>query len=284
MSLEEGIADYVGDKSYMTGFAQLMDLFDSQGGAGSHVGKLERWSAKWGASFVPNWLSKVTQDLDPHRRDPSGGDWLHEFTNRVQMRIPWLSDNVPMRVNMIGDHMMQNDPLWYLHSISPSSVTTAGSDPQIWKELIAAQIPDRTPSESTIRLTGMDGMGRDMRYEIDMMKMDPTGWMFHDFKRAVGERRKSAMYALFNSAGWSALDQEQKSVRLNKEISNALKQVKNEIFSNVDNISASGLAYDFRQKYRDEVLDAMGIGKYEKEMTPPGSMTLPPHLTQEVKF
>jgi hypothetical protein len=83
-------ANYALSRSYMTGLNDFLEAADDPRGAGS------RWSAKFAASFVPNWMGEVNRAMDPVVRDAT------TLSNQLQRKLLFMSPNVPAIVDRFG--------------------------------------------------------------------------------------------------------------------------------------------------------------------------------------
>lgn len=188
-----GLADYLMDKSFFQGFAQLLDLLQGQRNASS-------WSAGLAASMVPNWLNRARQDTDPYMRETRGGDWLHEWLNRTRNRLPgWFpmtegSEGLPLRYDIWGKPMRYGEPLLFMHTVSPTQMHAAKNDP-LTRHLIENRVPEKRPPE-VITISRKDAAGLPVNYEIDIMQLDKSGRAYSDYTRMVGQERRRRIVEL----------------------------------------------------------------------------------------
>ena len=188
-----GTAEYFTDRSFMQGFGEMIDLLNFKDKSRSPIGKIQRWTARTGASFVPNWLARATKDYDPISRNTRGGTWLDEWMNASMAKIPWLSDNVPPRYDMLGNVIHHQEPIAYLNLISPSTYSVAKKNPELSMHIIENSVGDVAPMDGSIPVQWEDARYGLVSERIDLYDVDPTGWLFSDYSRLLGQRVHEGM-------------------------------------------------------------------------------------------
>ena len=275
-----GVAEYMTDKSFMQGFAQLMELVDMDPNqASSKVEKFQRFGARMGGSFVPNWLSKVAQDVDPVMRSRKGGDFANAFLNNVKTRVPWWSKTAPVRVDMFGNEILRADPIFYIYAISPSMVSIANKNGRLAKHIIENGVEDKTPRQSSITTKRQDVHGSWVSVSIDLMDVDPSGHLFADYKKILGKARRKALDQLVESRSYRVMkgNTEARKKLIEQEFNGVRDTVNKSLFG----ITKSDLyAYKGFNKYRDKILKEISAVLDEQTNKAPGVFTLPPHMTE----
>ena len=188
-----GIAEYFTDRSFMQGFGQMIDLMNFKDKSRSSFGRIQKWTARMGASFVPNWLARTTKDLDDVKRITRGGTWLDEWMNKSKAKIPWLSESVPPRYDMLGNVMHHAEPIAYLNLVSPSTYSIAKKMPKVAMHIIENSVGDVAPRDGAIPVTWQDARYGVVSETMDIYDVDPTGWLFSDYSRLLGKRVHEGM-------------------------------------------------------------------------------------------
>lgn len=84
-------ADNMMDKSYLSGFATFVDAVREPGRYG------DQWFKKLSGSLVPAVVAEGARQIDPY------GKQTTDMVEQLKSRIPWLSKDVPNRLDMWGD-------------------------------------------------------------------------------------------------------------------------------------------------------------------------------------
>lgn len=186
-----GFANTLANKTYLQGLSTLLDTI----GDPDNEKKVTSWMAGQAASFNPAWVNFLRQTGDDAVREPvRGKDALEMTIQMMKARTPGLSDEVPPKLDVWGEPvMMETGPL------SPVMVSTAKQDPAA-QELIRNRIGiDRPRNVVSVEL------GAGTSVAVDLNAIDKTGWLYHDYRQAVGRLAKQAVEALIASDGWDSL-------------------------------------------------------------------------------
>ena len=280
-----GMAEYYMDRSFMTGFTQLIDLLDFKGTSDeSSINKVQRWGARFGSSFVPNWLAKTTQDIERFQkgnavsRDARSGDFLSELFMRAKARLPYFNESVPPSIDMFGNDVLVSEPLLFMHALSPLTYSAARQNSDLAMHFIENSIEDKTPRLATVTHKFMDN---EDSIELDMFQIDSTGWFFHDYKVALGKRRKKYLERLVETRIFrDARVGEERGAMIEKVLIKARQEVHAELFKGqVNNRRASPDIKKIRDKYRDELSSHINERRKEEAIQITPNVTLPPSMT-----
>jgi hypothetical protein len=112
-------ADNMMDKTYLSGFATFVDAIREPGRYGDQFFK------KLAGSMVPAVVAEGARQVDPY------GKQAIDMIEQMKSRVPYLSKDVPNRLNMWGDPVQYSSGLGNAYdALSPvSSRTNKGADP-----------------------------------------------------------------------------------------------------------------------------------------------------------
>lgn len=117
--------------------------------------------------------------------------------------------------------------------------------------------------------------------ELDMFQIDSTGWFFHDYKVALGKRRKKYLERLVETRIFrDARVGEERGAMIEKVMIKARQEVHAELFKGqVNNRRASPDIKKIRDKYRDELSSHINERRKEEAIQITPNVTLPPSMT-----
>jgi len=183
-----GFANAMTNKTYMQSIANLLDVL----GDPNNEKKLSGWLSGQAASFVPAWVNFLRQSADDTVREPVRSD--DALTMTMQMfknRTPGLSDSVPPRLDVWGEPVIMQSPAF-------SPVTWAAQkDDQETAVLIANRIGIDRP-RAVVPVPLANGFSA----AVDLHALDETGWLYHDYRQAVGRIAKRNVGELLRAHGW----------------------------------------------------------------------------------
>ena len=284
-ALVMGMAEFYLDRSFMTGFNQLIDLLDVKKRSGeSSLNAVSRWSSLFAASFVPNWIARSAVDVERFkngnavRRDPRSNSFMAELVNRAKARSPFFNEDVPPAVDMLGNHVPMLEPVVFMNALSPFSYSIARQDSELAIHIIENNVNDKTPTKSTINYQLSDDDKRSAK--IDMYDIDPTGWFFHDYKQVLGQRRKSKLRIVVASRPFQdAPIGVRRAAAIEKALNEARQEVHDELFGGRSKKRARADVQKIRNKYRDELKDYLQTVRLEARDMTTNPVSLPPSMT-----
>lgn len=252
-ALVVGLADYTTDKSYLMGFADMLEIMQGEKSAGDFAAKFA------GTIVVPNAIKNARKDVDPVIRGSKAGSWMERMVREIKNRSPWHSTEVPPYVSVWGEDLMYGDPMWKYHYISPT-MTRRVTDDRLTQELAKLYRPNeedanrfsvRTPT-SAIQWLHTTPDGQTVAVKVDLNMVDTSGWAYSDYQKLVGkERRRMAESAVMgNLAEWEGLSMERKYMRMSTVFNDGVSKVRNHIATGRIETKEMGA---FLQKYSDAI-------------------------------
>jgi hypothetical protein len=139
-------------KTYLSGFADLAEIFGGSGPIELTQANAERYLARLAASFVPFSAAVATAEraIDPTLRETRGGERTgimaaaNRVVQQIRSRVPGYSDELPPRRNLWGDAIVLQGGLG--PDIMSPIYSTVETDSPIDREIIAHDVPIRMPS------------------------------------------------------------------------------------------------------------------------------------------
>lgn len=180
-AIAAGMGEYLTDKTYFQGFAELMDV---AGGNRS----LANSAANRVGSFVPSWLNTVKKVTDRDEKDgyiireTKGDGFLGTVINKLQYRVPGLSDGLQPKIGIFGEEVVLDDMGWFMHSLSPVQYSMVKTDETVATELFEQGYGWMEPKpQLTVDLAGTRSVA------VDLLSADPTGDLFRRYSVALGK-------------------------------------------------------------------------------------------------
>lgn len=168
-----GFANTMTNKTYMQGISNLLDVL----GDPDNEKKLSGWLSGQTASLAPAWVNFLRKSVDDTVREPvRGKDALDQTIQMFKNRSPWHSSEVPPKLDMWGEPVMMESP-----ALSPVTWATQKDDPAA-----AVIISNRIGVERPRSVVPVP-MGKGTSVAVDLNAIDHTGWLFHDYRQAVGK-------------------------------------------------------------------------------------------------
>ncbi len=185
-----GFANSMTNKTYMQGLAELLDVL----GDPDNEKKLSQYLSRQASGFAPAWLNFLRQSTDdtvrePVRSDDALGMTIQTFKNR----IPGLSKDVPPKLDFWGEPVVMESP-----PLSPVTWATAKDDPET-SEIIRNRIAIDRP-RAVVQVPLANGFSA----AVDLNALDHSGWIYHDYRQAVGRIARRNVADLMRSNGWDA--------------------------------------------------------------------------------
>jgi hypothetical protein len=190
-----GFANAMTNKTYLAGLGGVIDgLRQADNG---RLNAAQTGVAKMGASLTPAWLNFIRNNADDLKRAPPTGDLLSQTVAMMRNRIPGLSGELPPDVDIMGEHIVaESAPL------NPIKSSTLKNDPVLeamFRHEVAVEKPSSAVSVGLKNSIGAKTIG----VAVDLNVVDPTGWLLHDYRQAVGRNAKREMDKVVNSKAWT---------------------------------------------------------------------------------
>lgn len=251
-ALVMGMAEYTMDKSYMTGFADMLDILQGDK-------SFQRWASKFAATIaVPAVVRNARKDTDPIMRGSDAGGVLDYFLRDVKNRSPWHSEEVAPYVGVWGEELRYGDPMFKYHYISPAA-TRRITDDKLTKELAKLYKPNqedanrfslRTPSP-VIKWNVKTPAGDEITIQVDLKDVDPSGWAYSDYQKIVGKARRKIAEEFVNDSEWEDSTPDSKYMQMSRAFNFGVKQAGTALtYNDTDDVSG---AKEFLQKYSDPI-------------------------------
>lgn len=193
-----GFADALMSKTYLQGLSSLMDVITH----GDREKTVTRWASGQAASFEPAWLNFIRRSGDDVIRDPSTADIYTQTIHQFKNRTPGLSTEIPPKLDVWGEPVR-----FEAGALSPVAISTPKADPET-AELLKSRIRiSKAASAVSVPL------GKNLDAKIDLLAVDKSGWLYHDYRQAAGRLAKRAVGELISSKDWSDIPQGRDSER-----------------------------------------------------------------------
>lgn len=185
-----GYGEGLMNKSYMTGMATALDMLKNND-AGD--GKLQRgvnFGAKMAGSVVPAWANFIRQTDDDVVREPSKADPLTQTIDTIYNRVPGLGKDIPPKLDIWGQPVrIESSPMNPMRSSTPKN-------DEILDEIQRNRTAITTPgSKVTVDVPGVSTTVR-----VDLLAIDHSGWLLHDYRQKVGELARPKAERVIKSA------------------------------------------------------------------------------------
>ena len=193
-----GFANSMVSKNYMQGMADFLDVV----GDPDNEKKTYTWLAKQAQTFVPygSLINFFEQAGNSQMSDPQAGDPLTLTMNMLKSRIPGLSADVPPKLDMWGEPIDPGPGV-----LSPITWSKGKGGDLATQEVVEyAAAPNKPESTLTVKVAGG---AHPLTARIDLLKIDPEGWLYSEFKQIVGRKARERIDDLVQSAGYQSLEQ-----------------------------------------------------------------------------
>lgn len=183
-----GFANAMTNKTYMQSLAEILDVL----GDPDNETKLSGWLANRAGSFVPSWVNFLRQSTDDAQREIVRSDDVLSMTiQQFKNRIPGLSTDIPPKLDFWGEPIIMEAP-----ALSPVTWATQKNDPET-AEIVQNRIGIERP-----RAAVPVPLAKGYSAAINLNTVDETGWLYHDYRQAVGRIAKRNVGELINANGW----------------------------------------------------------------------------------
>lgn len=191
----------LGNKSFLPAIGDLMQAFDDpERSASTFIGRLA-------GSLVPSAVAQLTDVTDPYRRDAK------TIRERVQARVPWWSNNLPARVDVLGQPVPRPNALGP-DLLSPIATSPARPDPTL-SALAGANVALGRPSQTI-------GTGAN--------KQKLSTGDYDRYQAAVGAAAKPQLDALVRSGDFNALSPDDQRDAVRDVLQSARADVRDALF------------------------------------------------------
>jgi len=184
LKLAETIKRNVSDKTFLQGIGNLVEALNDPSRFG------QSYASSLVSSVIPSVVGGVASAIDPAVRDTKDSSFVGAMQNRLQSRIPGLSQNLPEKLNVWGDTVTRPGNA-VERMISPFPVSESKGDD--WQQ-------DLT----------------DMKYNTGMPKrkimgIELTGDEYAEYVAKAGNPAKELISFLSRSPAWKNKTEEQKA-------------------------------------------------------------------------
>lgn len=193
-----GFADALMSKTYLQGLSSLLDVISH----GDREKTVTRWASGQVASFEPAWVNFLRRSGDDTIRDPSTADIYTQTIHQFKNRTPGLSDQVPPKLDVWGEPVK-----FEAGALSPVAITTAKTEDET-AELLRNRIRVSKPT-SAVSVP----LGKNVEAKVDLLAIDKSGWLYHDYRQAAGRLAKRYVGDLVRSKDWQGIPEGRDSER-----------------------------------------------------------------------
>lgn len=190
-----GFADALMSKTYLQGLSSLLDVITH----GDREKSVTRWVSGQAASFEPAWVNFLRRSGDDTIRDPSTADIYTQTIHQFKNRTPGLSQEVPPKLDVWGEPVK-----FEAGALSPVAISTEKPYPET-KELLDNRIRMSKPASAVAVPLGKRPDGKPLEAKIDLLAIDKSGWLYHDYRQAAGRLAKRYVGDLIASADWKSI-------------------------------------------------------------------------------
>lgn len=216
LELLDSILSQIESKTWLSGvndFIQAMDAPERFGSA---------WAARMAGSLIPTVVAHSASSIDPVMRDTKarGSNWFanESIRNRMQSRIPGLSDSLPAMRDVWGEEIRKEGGS-AANFLSPFYMRTDKDDP-VADAVLAAGV-----GIGKLKRSISDGMGGERELtDAEYTRYDQTAgrYMREDLAAAVADPE------------WKNLDQRQQAKEIKAIVGAARKAAREELFGDPD--------------------------------------------------
>ena len=193
-----GFANSMASKTYVQGLSDLLEVM----GDPDNEKRISSYAARQAQTFMPygSLINFFEQASNSQMSDPQAGDPLTLTLNMLKSRIPGLSADVPPKLDIWGEPIDPGPGV--LSPISWSKGKTGDLATQEVVEYAAA--PEKPSAQIVVKIA--DGP-KPLSARVDLLKLDPEGWLYSEFKQLVGRKARERIDALVETAGYQSLPQ-----------------------------------------------------------------------------
>lgn len=224
-----GFADALMSKTYLQGLSSLLDVISH----GDREKTVTRWASGQVASFEPAWVNFLRRSGDDTIRDPSTADIYTQTIHQFKNRTPGLSDQVPPKLDVWGEPVK-----FEAGALSPVAITTAKTEDET-AELLRNRIRVSKPT-SAVSVP----LGKNVEAKVDLLAMDKSGWLYHDYRQAAGRLAKRYVGELVRSKDWQGIPEGRDSERsglIEKAFRDARREALIELMADRPEIEAAAM-------------------------------------------
>lgn len=185
-----GFGESLMNKTYLTGLSDVLDVIKNNDAGDSKLQRGVNYGAKFAGSWVPAWVNFTRQVGDDVVREPSKADPLTQTIDTLRNRTPGLSKDVPPKLDLFGEPVrVESFPM------NPMKSATPKDDP-VLEEIQRNRTAITTPgSKVTVDVPGVSTTVR-----VDLLAVDHSGWLLHDYRQKVGELARPKAERVIKSA------------------------------------------------------------------------------------
>ncbi|WP_019882345.1 MULTISPECIES: hypothetical protein [unclassified Methylophilus] len=224
-----GFANNMLSKTYMQSLASLLDVL----GDTDNEKKATAWLSGQAASFEPGWLNFLRQAQDETIRQPNKStDPLAMTIDLMKNRTPGLSMEIPPKTDIWGEPVIAE-----AGAFSPVSISSQKEDKEA-EEVFNNQVNVNKPS-AIVSVP----LNKRTAQSVDLNLLDPTGWLYHDYKVRSGRLAKRYVSNLMNSRDYSSLSDGadgEKSLYIRRAFSDARHDALLELMSDQKDAFSNG--------------------------------------------
>lgn len=189
------IAKNLTSKTYLQGISDFMEMVSDPDRYG------ESYVQNFISSFVPNVGGATARALDPTIRDTSAETFFGELKNRVQSRVPGLSDNLPSRLDPWGD------PITRTGFAQP---TVGGFTYNILSPVKVSEVNRSSPAKTEVARLNMTVGYPDKNITIAGKNFPLSPDLHRRFGYASGQMAKMSLDEIVKTDAYKKLDDEAK--------------------------------------------------------------------------
>lgn len=172
------------------------------------------------SSFVPAAVRQFNQMVvDPYKRDTTGdGSFTDRVAGRVMSGIPGLSDNLPQKIDVYGDPMVQGKSLSGTANYQPIKQDAASK---------ALGEVERSTDEVVVK-------GAPSSFEVEGSRIKLTGREKQEWNKVQGSYMKQAMDEILPNPAWKKLTDAQRQEAVKEIRKEAYEAAKESFLSTLD--------------------------------------------------
>jgi len=209
LELFDSIMSQIEPKTWLSGLSDLVQAMDDPGRFG------EAYVSRLAGSLVPTFFAHAAGSIDPVMRETVvKGDILGSVANRIQSRIPGLSQSLPAMGGVWGKEIRQEGGSAQ-NFLSPFYMKTDKNDP-VGKALLDAGVGMGRPNK-----TISDGMGG----QRELSRKD-----FGAYQELAGRYIREDVRAVIENPEWEMLDRHEQKKKIRAIVRDARKAAREELF------------------------------------------------------
>lgn len=193
-----GFANSMASKTYVQGLSDLLEVM----GDPDNEKRVSSYAARQAQTFMPygSLINFFEQAGNSQMSDPQAGDPLTLTMNMLKSRIPGLSADVPPKLDIWGEPIDPGPGV-----LSPITWSKGQKGDLATQEVVEyAAAPEKPSAQIVVKIA--DGP-KPLSARVDLLKLDPEGWLYSEFKQLVGRKARERIDALVESTGYQSLPQ-----------------------------------------------------------------------------